>query len=72
MMSMMKNAGCYSIGFEFESGSDKLLKAMNKGVTRAQNMEILDVAGEIDMHLKIQLMSDILGRQKRRLARRSA
>ena len=56
LMSVMKASKCYSLGFGFESGSDKMLKAMNKRTTRKQNIEVLEAARDVGMHLKIQLM----------------
>jgi radical SAM superfamily enzyme YgiQ (UPF0313 family) len=56
LMRVMKESHCYSIGFGFESGSDKLLQAMGKGVSREDNLRVLEAARKTGMHLKIQLM----------------
>ncbi|MBN1166554.1 MAG: radical SAM protein [Methanospirillaceae archaeon] len=67
LMHIMKASNCYSIGFGFESGSNSLLMAMNKGVTREQNLYILKIAGKIGFHLKIQLMAGYPGETKNTL-----
>lgn len=64
LLSIMKDANCYSIGFGFESGSNKMLQAMNKGVNRAQNEAVLLAARQTGMHLKIQLMCGYPGETK--------
>lgn len=56
LMRTMKESHCHSIGFGFESGSDKLLQAMGKGVNREDNLRVLQSARKTGMHLKIQLM----------------
>jgi anaerobic magnesium-protoporphyrin IX monomethyl ester cyclase len=56
LMKILKDSNCYSLGFGFESGSDALLKAMNKGIRKEQNLRVLEDARKIGMHLKIQLM----------------
>lgn len=56
LMQILKDSNCYSLGFGFESGSNKMLTAMRKGTTREQNIDVLNNAQSIGMHLKIQLM----------------
>jgi anaerobic magnesium-protoporphyrin IX monomethyl ester cyclase len=56
LMRILKDSNCYSLGFGFESGSNALLKAMNKGIQKEQNVRVLEDAKKIGMHLKIQLM----------------
>jgi radical SAM superfamily enzyme YgiQ (UPF0313 family) len=56
LMRVLKESNCFSMGFGFESGNTKLLKAMGKGVTREDNMKVLRAAKNVGMHLKIQLM----------------
>ena len=36
LLDLMEKAGCYGIGYGIESGSEKILKHMNKGVTLEQ------------------------------------
>jgi radical SAM superfamily enzyme YgiQ (UPF0313 family) len=68
LMAMMKDAHCYSIGFGFESGSDTMLRAMNKGVSKEQNLQVLKAARDVGMHLKIQLMCGYPGETRETLA----
>jgi radical SAM superfamily enzyme YgiQ (UPF0313 family) len=68
LMRKMKESNCYSIGFGFESGSDKLLQAMGKGVSREDNLRVLQAAKKTGMHLKIQLMCGYPGETEETLA----
>ena len=68
LMQVMKDSNCYSIGFGFESGSTNLLKAMGKGVTREDNLRVLDAAKKTGMHLKIQLMCGYPGETEETMA----
>ncbi|MBN2384174.1 radical SAM protein [bacterium] len=43
LLEAMKEAGCYTITFGLESGSDKILDTMNKGITKAMIREKLSV-----------------------------
>ena len=67
-MLAMKDANCLSLGLGVESGSDKMLKAMNKGVTREQTLRVLKEAREVGLHLKIQLMGGYPGENKKTLS----
>jgi radical SAM superfamily enzyme YgiQ (UPF0313 family) len=46
LMKLMFEAGCRNIYFGVESGSDKTLRAIRKGVTRAQASEVIPRAQE--------------------------
>jgi len=67
-MYALKDANCLSIGFGVESGSDTMLKAMNKGITRAKALRVLADAREVGIHLKLQFMGGYPGETKETLA----
>jgi radical SAM superfamily enzyme YgiQ (UPF0313 family) len=49
ILRKMKAAGCYYIGYGFESGSDTILKSMKKGTTVAQIERAIDLTLEAGM-----------------------
>ena len=67
-MQALKDAKCISIGFGVESGSNKMLKLMNKGITREKALRVLDDAREVGIHLKLQFMGGYPGETKETLA----
>jgi anaerobic magnesium-protoporphyrin IX monomethyl ester cyclase len=67
IMVALKDANCLSVGLGVESGSDTILKAMKKGITRKQTLDILVAAKEVGLHLKIQLMGGYPGETKKTL-----
>lgn len=67
-LQAMKDSRCLSVGLGIESGSDVMLKAMHKGITRQQSLRVLKDAREVGMHLKIQLMAGFPGETKATLA----
>jgi anaerobic magnesium-protoporphyrin IX monomethyl ester cyclase len=64
----LKKARCYSIGLGLESGSNRILKAMDKGITREQSLAVLKAAKNVNMHLKLQLMFGYPGETEKDLA----
>jgi anaerobic magnesium-protoporphyrin IX monomethyl ester cyclase len=68
IMLAMRDASCLSLGLGIESGSNQMLRAMNKGITREQNLRALREAREVGLHLKIQLMGGYPGETKETLA----
>lgn len=56
LLARMREANCYSVGLGIESGSDRILREMNKGITRAQIVKALEAARAAGMHLKLQFM----------------
>ncbi len=67
-LEAMKDSNCLSVGLGVESGSDQMLKAMRKGITRQQSLAVLKNAKEVGIHLKIQLMGGFPGESKQTLA----
>lgn len=49
VLEALKEAGCESVGFGIESGSDKILKRIQKGITRQQIIDTIKVCK--DLHL---------------------
>lgn len=49
ILEMLKDAGLESIGIGIESGSDRILKRINKGITRKQIEETLQVCKELGL-----------------------
>lgn len=53
----IKDAGCTAIGLGVESGSNRVLEAMNKkGVTREKTLEAVDAARRVGLLVRIQLI----------------
>ncbi len=46
-LEKLREVGCDVVGFGVESGSDKVLKRMNKGITRAQIEETIKICKEL-------------------------
>jgi anaerobic magnesium-protoporphyrin IX monomethyl ester cyclase len=56
MLSAMKESGCVTLGFGIESGSQRLLDAMNKQITVEQIERAMRIAMKLDIDIKVQLM----------------
>ena len=61
LVILMKNAGCTRIKIGVESGSDKILKAMRKGVTREKIRKAVGLIKEHELPLTIYLMTGFPG-----------
>ena len=55
-LEVMKDSGCIGIVYGFETGSDKILKAMNKGVTAKQNYEAAELTHKLGMKVRGQMV----------------
>lgn len=61
VFSLAADAGCESISFGIESGSQNILNAMNKQTTVVQNYNAIKMAHEYGMKVKIYLVSNFPG-----------
>lgn len=60
----MKDAGCVGIGFGYESGSDRLLKAMNKKVTVEDHKRATRAVKRNGIAIRVQIMFGYPGENK--------
>lgn len=56
LLKAMKDAGCIAIGYGIESGSNTILKKMNKRITTEQSIQAMDAARRAGLHVKVQLV----------------
>jgi len=55
-LEMMKAAGCYQVTFGIESGSQKILDAMNKRTTREQSRRAIEMVLAAGLHVNVQMI----------------
>ncbi|MFX0001762.1 MAG: B12-binding domain-containing radical SAM protein [Candidatus Hermodarchaeota archaeon] len=56
MLKMMKAAGCYRVGYGIESGSQKILDNMNKGVTVEQAKKAIKITRKVGLNVGATFM----------------
>jgi radical SAM superfamily enzyme YgiQ (UPF0313 family) len=54
VLKCMKDAGCVAVGLGIESGSQRILDAMNKKTTVEQNITALELAKKIGLEVVVQ------------------
>lgn len=57
LMELMKEAGCIRLKFGIESGSDRILKLMKKGITVKQIRETCSLAKEVGVPYSLYVMA---------------
>jgi len=65
VLRAMHDAGCENITFGFESGSDQMLKAMNKGTTVADNLRAAELVQKAGMTVRGQMIVGFPGETRR-------
>lgn len=61
LLNIMKESGCIAIGYGIETGSQRLLDAMNKGVKLNQIEDAINWTRDLGIEMKIQLMIGYIG-----------
>jgi radical SAM superfamily enzyme YgiQ (UPF0313 family) len=56
ILKVMKKAGCFHIGMGIESGSDRMLKVINKKITVEENNDACRHVKEAGLHLGVSFM----------------
>ncbi|MDD2688917.1 MAG: radical SAM protein, partial [Candidatus Omnitrophica bacterium] len=49
LLKLMKQSGCIAISYGVESGSNRMLAAINKGITRVQSEEAIRISSELGL-----------------------
>lgn len=63
-LALMKKAGAIRVGFGFESGSDRILKTINKNVTVDQTLRAIDLTSKSGLMVMGNFMIGIPGETK--------
>ncbi|MCH8136697.1 MAG: radical SAM protein, partial [Proteobacteria bacterium] len=64
LLKLMKQSGCFRLNIGVESGSDRMLKAINKRTTVEMNMKAIQMVKDAGIDLFITLMIGIPGESK--------
>ena len=54
LLAVMKKAGCHTINYGFESGSQKILDEMDKNVTVEQSLKAAEMTKKAGIHIELQ------------------
>jgi radical SAM superfamily enzyme YgiQ (UPF0313 family) len=68
LFKKMRRAGCNAVKVGIESGSDRILKSMNKGVSREQMERAADVFARVGIHWTGYFMIGVPGETKEDIA----
>ncbi|MDP8255236.1 MAG: radical SAM protein [Candidatus Alcyoniella australis] len=64
-LSLMKRAGCVALGYGIESGSDRILKIIRKGITTEQIRSAIKITKRLEFeHVSLFLMNSLPGLTK--------
>ncbi len=66
-LKLMKRAGCYSMAIGIESGSERMLKVINKKTTVEMNRQACAYVKEAGLHLAVSFMLGIPGETQREM-----
>jgi radical SAM superfamily enzyme YgiQ (UPF0313 family) len=69
MAKLLKDAGCYEIGFGIETSSSEVLKKMNKKTTREQNLQAIEIAAKVGLAVRLFLIVGLPGEDIKDLIR---
>jgi len=64
----MYSAGCRAIVFGFESGSNRILEAMNKGLSVEQNLRAAEMCHEVGIRVRAQMIVGFPGEDEESIA----
>ena len=66
-LRLMKEAGCVAVGFGIESGSQRMLRAMRKGIRVDQTERAFAAAQNVGLEVKVQLIFGFPGEDEESL-----
>jgi radical SAM superfamily enzyme YgiQ (UPF0313 family) len=65
---LIKECGCHEVCFGIESGSDRILKLLNKGTTVAQNKQAIQLCRKAGLNVDAYLMINVPGERWKTLS----